>query len=186
MGRLPAAGCRLPPGRANAGCVAGRRGPIVLAMSPDHATFTTRASRHISAPRSAVYRALIDAEAVGRWKVPHGMSIEVHEHEAREGGRFRISLTYDEAGVGKTVGRTDTYHGHYVTLVPDERVVEVDQFESTDPALTSSMTVTITLADEDAGTRVDAVHEGVPDSVAPADNELGWAMSLSRLAALVE
>jgi uncharacterized protein YndB with AHSA1/START domain len=59
-------------------------------------TCTTHVSRHIRAPRSEVYRALIDPDAIVRWKVPDGMTIEVHEHEAREGGRFRISLTYDD------------------------------------------------------------------------------------------
>src|ERR1700712_3776133 len=130
---------------------------------------STHVTRHIDAPRSEVYRALVDAEAIGRWKVPDGMSSVVHEHDGREGGRFRISLTYDGEGVGKTQGRTDTYHGYYVTLVPDERVVEVDEFESDDPALSAPMTVTITLADEDGGTRLVAVHEGIPDGV-PAED----------------
>jgi hypothetical protein len=31
-----------------------------------------------------------------------------------------------------------------------------------------------------------AVHAGVPPGVPPADNELGWSMSLVRLAELVE
>lgn len=157
-------------------------------MPRDH---TTRATRHINAPRSEVYRALIDPEAISRWKVPDGMTIEVHEHEAREGGRFRISLTYAVGGgvgggVGKTSARTDTYHGQYVTLVPGEKVVEIDEFESPDAALRAPMTISITLADEDGGTRLDAVHEGVPESVPAADNELGWEMSLSKLARLVE
>jgi hypothetical protein len=31
-----------------------------------------------------------------------------------------------------------------------------------------------------------AVHDNVPPGVAPADNELGWRMSLTKLARLVE
>ena len=147
---------------------------------------TTHVTRHIEAPRAEVYRSLIDPEAISRWKVPDGMSIVVHEHEAREGGRFRISLTYDGPGVGKTQGRTDTYHGHYARLVPDELVVEVDEFESDDPALGGPMTITIALSDEDGGTRLDAVHEGLPDDVPAADNELGWQLSLAKLADLLE
>jgi hypothetical protein len=34
--------------------------------------------------------------------------------------------------------------------------------------------------------RRDAVHEGLPAGVLPADNETGWRESLARLAALVE
>jgi uncharacterized protein YndB with AHSA1/START domain len=48
------------------------------------------------------------------------------------------------------------------------------------------MTITITLCDEEGGTRVDAVHDGVPPGVPAADNETGWRMALAKLAALVE
>ncbi len=41
-------------------------------------------------------------------------------------------------------------------------------------------------ADADGGTRLEAVHEGLPPGVAPADNELGWTLSLGKLASLVE
>lgn len=105
----------------------------------------------------------------------------------REGGTFRISLTYDTpAGIGKTTAHTDTYHGRFVELVPGERVVEVDAFETEDPALQGEMTITITLADADGGTDVHAVHEEIPAGVSLADNEAGWSSALARLAALVE
>ena len=148
---------------------------------------TTRVTRRINAPRTAVYRALLDPKLVPRWKVPDGMTCEVHEFEPREGGRIRISLTYDEpVSSGKTTAHTDTYHGRFVRFVPDEQVVEVDEFESADPALRGEMTITITLADADGGTELVAVHEGLPDVVSPADNETGWRISLGKLAALVE
>jgi uncharacterized protein YndB with AHSA1/START domain len=148
---------------------------------------STRISRHIKAPRAAVYRALLDARAVAAWKVPTGMTSHVHAFDAREGGSLRISLTYDTpTGVGKTTARTDTYHGHFVKLVPNEQVVEVDEFETTDPALRGEMTITITLVDADGGTDLLAVHEGLPPGVSTADNELGWRLALAKLAALVE
>jgi uncharacterized protein YndB with AHSA1/START domain len=152
------------------------------------AVTTTRMSRHVAAPPAAVYRALLDPAAVARWKVPEGMSCEVHEFDAREGGTLRVWLTYDEPGPqGKTTAHTDTYLGRFVRLEPDELVVEVDVFETAHPALQGEMTSTIRLAAaDDGGTEVTAVHEGVPDGVAPADNELGWRTALDRLAALVE
>jgi uncharacterized protein YndB with AHSA1/START domain len=134
-----------------------------------------------------VYAALVDADAIAKWKVPAGMTCHVHSFDAREGGTFRISLTYDApTEAGKTTERTDTYHGRFVELVPDERVVEVDEFETEDPALRGEMTVTITLTDADGGTDVLGVHEGLPPGVPIADNEAGWRSSLARLAALVE
>ncbi len=148
---------------------------------------TTYVSRRVNAPRARVYRALLDARAVGRWMVPIGMTSQVHEFDAREGGSFRISLTYDSAtGTGKTTLHTDTHHGRFVQLVPNEKVVEAVEFETNDPGLRGEMTITITLAEAGGGTEILAVHEGLPRGVSPADNETGWRMSLDKLAELVE
>lgn len=82
---------------------------------------STRVSCHINAPRAKVYSALVDQNAIAKWKVPTGMTCHVHEFDAREGGSFRISLTYNApTGTGKTTAHTDTYHGHFVKLVPNE------------------------------------------------------------------
>jgi uncharacterized protein YndB with AHSA1/START domain len=141
----------------------------------------------VNAPRARVYGAFVDANAIATWMVPTGMTSHVHAFEGREGGTFRISLTYDApTGVGKTTAHTDTYHGRFVKLVPNERVVEVVEFETADPALRGEMTITITLADADGGTEVLAVHDGLPRGVPTADNEAGWRSSLAKLAALVE
>jgi len=148
---------------------------------------STRIRRHIKAPRTAVYRALVDPRAVARWKVPEGMTCHVHAFDAREGGAFRISLTYDApTGTGKTTAHTDTYHGRFVKLVPNEQIVEVDAFETQDPALRGEMTITITLTEADGHTDLLAVHDRLPPGVSPADNETGWRMALAKLAALVE
>jgi len=126
----------------------------------------------------------VEPDKVVQWKFPAGMSCEVHEFD---GETFRISLTYDTLdGVGKTSARTDTYHGRFERLVPNERVVEVDEFETSDPAFQGEMTITIELADAPGGTDLRAVHEGVPSGIAPADNEAGWRSALDRLAALLE
>ena len=101
---------------------------------------STRISRRVNAPRAIVYRALLDERAVATWKVPTGMTSHVHAFDAREGGSFRISLTYDApTGTGKTTAHTDTYHGRFVKLVTNKQVVEVVEFETTDPALRGEM-----------------------------------------------
>ena len=71
-------------------------------------------------------------------------------------------------------------------LVTNEQVVEVLEFETTDPALRGEMTITITLADAYGATDVLAVHDGLPRGLSTADNEAGWREALERLAALVE
>ena len=115
------------------------------------------------------------------------MTSHVHVFDAREGGPFRISLTYDApTGTGKTTEHTDTYHGRFVKLVPGEQVVEMMEFETAMDSMRGEMTVTFTLTDADGGTDVLAVHDNLPPSLSPADNETGRRMALDKLAALVE
>ena len=147
---------------------------------------TTRVERWFDAPPEAVYAVLTDPVLGARWRVPDGMAVEVHEFDPRVGGAVRVSLTYDGDGAGKTRGRTDTYRGRFVQLVPGSRVVEEDEFETNDPALAGIMRMTIELAPENGGTRVVAVHEGVPDAVREEDNAEGWRQALERLGGMVE
>jgi uncharacterized protein YndB with AHSA1/START domain len=148
---------------------------------------TTRITRHIDAPPARVYRALLDPTSVQRWMVPDGMTSRIHSFDAREGGTFRISLTYDEpTSAGKTDPHTDSFHGRFVRLVPDTEVVQAVEFETDDPATQGEMTITYTLVDAAGGTDLVGVHENLPPGVSPADNELGWSMSIEKLAGIVE
>ena len=148
---------------------------------------TTSVTQFIAAPRTAVYRALIDAASAREWMVPDGMSSVVHEFEPRVGGRIRISLTYDEpTGAGKTTAHTDTWHGRFLELVPDERVVHSVEFETDDPGMKGAMTVAMSIANREGGSELVAVHDGLPPALSAADNELGWRLSLGKLARLVE
>src|SRR6266540_935644 len=147
----------------------------------------TRVTRHIRAPRARVYRALLDAQAVEHWMVPDQMTSRIHSFDAREGGTFRISLTYDmPTTAGKANPQTDSFHGRFVKLVPDTEVVQTVEFETNDPAMQGEMTTTYTLVDADSGTDLVGLHENLPPGVSPADNELGWSMSIDKLAKLVE
>ena len=134
-----------------------------------------------------MYAALIDPGAVQRWMVPDGMTSEVHTFDAREGGEFSISLTYDDPGAaGKTSGGTDSFHGRFVRLVPDTEVVQAVAFDTDDPTVAGEMTITYRLTTAGDGTDVTGIHEDLPPGVSPEDNELGWSMSLAKLATLVE
>ena len=116
-------------------------------------------TQFIRAPRARVYRALTDAESVQRWRVPDGMTSHVHFFDGREGGMYRVSLTYDAPDrSGKTSGRTDTHHGTFAKLVPDTQVVEVLEFETDNPALQGEMTIRFTLREVPGGTELLAEH----------------------------
>jgi uncharacterized protein YndB with AHSA1/START domain len=119
--------------------------------------------------------------------VPDGMTSQVHTFDAREGGAFRISLTYDTpTDAGKSSTQTDSFHGRFVRLVPDAEVVQAVEFETDDPMMKGEMTITYALADAEDGTDLVALHEHLPPGLSPVDNELGWRMSIEKLARLVE
>lgn len=148
--------------------------------------YSTTVTLVAPADRATVYRALLDPAAVAVWRVPDGMRGEVHELDARVGGRVRMSLTYDDpSAAGKTDGATDTYRGTYTELVEGEKVVEEIAFETDDPDLAGTITATTTLRDVAGGTEVEMRLDGMPDAVPPADNELGTRMALEKLARLV-
>ncbi len=149
--------------------------------------YSQTATQLVRAPRAAVYAALLDPRAAESWRVPDDMTARVAEWEAVEGGRFRVSLTYRaEDRIGKSEGATDTYAGTFVRLVPDEQVVEEIAFDTDDPELQGTMTMTWTLRDVAGGTEVDLQHDGLPDVVPPEDNATGTRMALTKLAAHVE
>jgi uncharacterized protein YndB with AHSA1/START domain len=148
--------------------------------------YSTTVRRIVATDRATVYAALLDPDAVARWRVPDGMTGEVHELDARVGGRIRMSLTYDDpAAAGKSGGATDTYTGRYVELVPGERVVEEIEFESDDANLGGVITMTTTLQDVAGGAEVEIRMDGLPDAVPRDQNELGSRMALDKLARLV-
>jgi uncharacterized protein YndB with AHSA1/START domain len=148
---------------------------------------TVTVTRLVRAPRRAVYRALLELDAVAVWRVPQDMSCVIHEFDPREGGTFRLSLTYaTPARPGKSSDATDTYHGRFERLVPDAMVRETIEFETDDPSLQGAFTETVTLADAPGGTDVVVTHEGLPAGVGLEDDERGCTLALEQLARLVE
>ncbi len=156
---------------------------------PPNEPAITRVSRHMKARRNDIYKAFVDREMVSSWLAPGSMRCVVHEFEPREGGRFRISLIYqdpvDNPG-GKTTEDTDTFHGSFVQLVPDQLIVQVVEFESVQPGMSGKMRVTWHLADAGDGTDVTVTCEDIPPGISLEDNEAGSASSLQKLAQLVE
>jgi uncharacterized protein YndB with AHSA1/START domain len=149
----------------------------------------TRVSRHIRACRSDIYKAFLDRDLVASWLAPGTMRCVVHQFEPREGGQFRMSLTYQdpaEGPGGKTTKDTDTFHGNFVQLVPYERVVQLVEFESEQPDVSGKMRVIWDLADAEGGTDVTAICENIPRGISLEDNEVGSASSLEKLARLME
>jgi uncharacterized protein YndB with AHSA1/START domain len=152
---------------------------------------STEVSQLIRAPRESVYQAFLDADAVSAWLAPDRMRGELHTFEPYEGGKIRLSLTYldlSEApgGKGKSSDDTDISEGMFLEIYPNEKIVQIFEFESEDPSFAGEMKMTWTLKDRGDGTEVIVLCEDIPEGIRLEDNEIGSKQSLQKLAALVE
>ena len=146
---------------------------------------STRATRWVRAAPDEVYRALLDPFAVAAWQVPNGMSASIHKFDARERGRFRITLHPVGPGEG-SLGRTETFRGRFTRLVPGQLVGEAIEFESPDPSLAGVLKITTELRESDGGCEVTMVYEDIPAGAERGADEVALQMALVRLAAWVE
>jgi uncharacterized protein YndB with AHSA1/START domain len=147
------------------------------------------ASRVINAPPTEIYRACMDPNALVRWLPPMGMKGRIEAFDPRDGGEYRIVLTYLDANpstTGKTTRDADVVHGRFLELVPDRRIVQSVQFESADARFAGEMKLTWALDPAPEGTTVVVTAENVPEGITPGDHEAGFAATLDNLAAFIE
>ena len=83
----------------------------------------TRVTRSFNAPRRLVFDAFTKPDLVPRWMAgPAGWSMPVCEIDLRPGGKFRyVWKGPDGNGMGVT--------GHFIEVVPPERIVHVELFD---------------------------------------------------------
>jgi uncharacterized protein YndB with AHSA1/START domain len=148
------------------------------AVQEDLMASTIRLHRVLRAKSERIYRAFLDPEAMSKWLPPNGFTGKVHHLDARVGGTYKMSFT------NFTSGKSHSFGGEYLELVPNERIRHTDRFD--DPNLPGEMQVTVTLKPVSVGTDVTIVQEGVPDVIPAEACYLGWQESLALLAKLVE
>lgn len=134
--------------------------------------------RVLRAPPERLYRAFLDADAMAKWLPPNGFTGSVHHLDARVGGSYRMSFT------NFSTGKSHSFSGEYLELLPHERIRYVDRFD--DPNLPGEMPVTVTLKSVSCGTELNITQEGIPDAIPAEECYLGWQESLMLLAKLVE
>jgi uncharacterized protein YndB with AHSA1/START domain len=125
-----------------------------------------------------VYRAFLDADAMAKWLPPNGFTGKVHHMDARVGGTYKMSFT------NFTSGKSHSFGGEYLDLVPNERIRWTDRFD--DPGLPGEMRVSVTLRKVLVGTEINIVQENLPDAIPAEACVLGWQESLTLLGKLVE
>lgn len=142
----------------------------------------------IAATPPALYRALLEQEALERWLPPDGMAGRVERFDPRPGGGFRMELTYLDRvdNPGKTSASRDVTEVEIAALEPDTRVVWRIDFASDDPAFAGTMTMTWALTEVEGGTEVSVRADDVPPDISASDHEAGIASSLANLAVYVE
>lgn len=141
-------------------------------------TGTVTLHRVYKAPPDRLYRAFLEPDAMCKWVPPHGFTGKIHAMDSRVGGGYKMSFT--NFGTGKS----HSFGGTYLELVPNERIRYNDQFD--DPTLPGQMQVTVTLKAVLCGTELSVVQEGIPDAIPVEFCYLGWQESLTLLAQLVE
>ena len=139
---------------------------------------TIRLHRVLRTTPEKVYRAFIDPDANAKWLPPNGFTAKVHHLDAKVGGTYKMSFT------NFTTGRSHSFGGEYLELVPHERIRYTDRFD--DPNMPGEIQVTITLRKVSCGTELSVVQEGVPAVIPPEACYLGWQEALILLAKLVE
>jgi uncharacterized protein YndB with AHSA1/START domain len=149
---------------------------------------TDRASLLIHAGRERVFAALISEEALVQWLPPKGMHGRFERFDMRDGGSYRLVLTYDEAtgSPGKTSADSDVSEVRIARIVYGERVVQEVDFESDDPAFKGTMQMEWSLRSESEGTTVEFEARNVPEGIRARDHAEGLTSSLSNLAAFLE
>lgn len=145
-------------------------------------------SRFIRASQHTIYQAYLDPKSIAAWRPPHGMRCEILEFEPYAGGKFRMAYIYtaEHPVAGKTSEDADVFEGRFAELVPDQRIVEVVEFESHDPAFAGEMSITTILSPVDGGTEVTVMAENVPPGIRPEDHRQGIESSLLNLAEFTE
>lgn len=99
-------------------------------------------TREFAAPRHLVYRAYTTPELVARWWHADRGTIDSIEIDLRVGGRWRYAMTAQG-------GFPVVFHGEYLEIVPNERLVSTEVFEGMPEAAATS---TVTFADSAGGT----------------------------------
>ena len=137
-----------------------------------------RLHRVLRATPERVYRAFLDSDAMTKWLPPNGFTGKIHHMDAKVGGTFKMSFT------NFSTGKSHSFGGEYLELVPHERIRYTDRFD--DPNLPGEIQTTVTLKKVSCGTELNVVQEGVPEVIPAEACYVGWQESLNLLTKLIE
>jgi uncharacterized protein YndB with AHSA1/START domain len=139
---------------------------------------TIKLHRIVRAAPEKLYKAFLDPDAISKWMPPYGFICKVHQLDAKVGGSYKMSFT------NFSTGKSQSFGGKYEELVPNEYIVNTDEFD--DPSMPGKMRTKVSLKKVSCGTELNIVQEGIPEMIPPELCYLGWQESLDLLLKLVE
>lgn len=128
----------------------------------------------IDAPPEAVYRALLEPEALNRWIA------STAEVEPKVGGRYTYGWKYPMDGREVAGGPT-----RILALEPNRKLV-TDWPDWRGDASVTGQTITWLLDAEGSGTRLTLIHGGFGRTTDQSDYRFGWGGFATQLKSLVE
>jgi uncharacterized protein YndB with AHSA1/START domain len=128
----------------------------------------------VAAPPERVFAACIQPEALAEWWGPSGFTAPSVELDAREGGRFRITMQPPEG---------DAFHlrGEFREVAASSRLVYTFVWEEPDPDDQETL-VTLTFEPSGDDTRVVLDHGPFKTEARYELHRAGWSETLERLA----
>ena len=101
-------------------------------------------TREFDAPRQLVWKAMTTPELVRRWWHAKRGEVTVCEIDLRVGGKWRYAMVTPD-------GSQVAFHGDYVEIVPDERIVAREIYEGLPDGVSAEELNTFTFADAGDG-----------------------------------
>ena len=122
------------------------------------------------------------------WLPPAGMTGRMERFDFRDGGSYRMRLTYtdENRGAGKSSADSDEVEVIFVRLVEDRCIEQAVTFDSEDPRFSGVMRMTWTFTPAPKGTDVSVRCENVPEGISPEDHAAGLRSTLENLAKFTE
>ena len=139
-------------------------------------------TREFDAPRQLVWRAWTTPELVARWWHAKRGEVTVVEIDLRVGGRWRQVMVTDN---GTEVG----FHGQYLEIVPDERLVSTEVYEGLPDGVSEEDGATVntaTFAEADGRTTLTLLIEATSRTSRDAIIESGMEGGLQDALDLLE
>nr|MBA2543448.1 SRPBCC domain-containing protein [Deltaproteobacteria bacterium] len=145
--------------------------PHLADGSADDAMVLTRL---FDAPPAMVFAAWSSADMVSKWWGPKGFTTPVCELDFRPGGAYRMAMRGPD-------GKEYPFHGRYLEIVPNERIV----FDALIEHINHETIIKVTFVEDGGQTRVTIWQQVAPGDAGSGQTE-GWSGQLGKLADLLE